>query len=783
MKTKKLFKIGVLSIILLSLLISPNLLLNTAKEAQAKIPLDANAEYCGKPPEVHTGEDEIKIKEEWCNKCCEYKGDDKYGGPIIESIYDWKDQKTQEGKNNVCYGTCRTAETMTYLGYESESEGTTTTVGILTKEFTESKAKVLETSPKVICGALEGESKKLWEPGWIEYQLCLFQKGIVEGTGKMIAGIINAIVGWIVWALNPATYGGFVNNQSVRDIWEILRDYVNLALVLILVFIAIATILGIKKYRWQETLGKLIAVALLVNFSLVIPGIMLDISHFVTYTFLNLAKLDNDNFATSITALYQTEKISSGEKYAFTLVDEADQAATKGWAYSWGNFLLCMIVLIFLGIFSIITLIAIFVTMIFRSGLILMLLCVAPFAFAAWVLPATAGLWKAWWNQFIKWSTFPIIFSVTLYMGITVLNSVNKIDFSTINAAAEAAEKVGPITTCIHIFLFSVFLIGGLIFSVQSGGAISKTVQTQGSKLVLGAGALLGRKIKGGIVESPTYAKAGQALTSVPLLRGVGQEMLVAGEKTKAARVKEYEKELEQVSLGALKQLEKVNLPSKLEKEAYEKRIALVNKLADMGELGKNSLEFIKRNKDDVRFNKKAIAEAVPHYFKIEEGELVDTGDDIKNKVMALSRIKPDKIRDKTQISDFIENTVDDKKAIAAKEGKTEEEQKAIGEETFEKIIQETVKTLSPAQLAGWWKGISPKYMTEKGWGGKEGKIIKAIEKDPEAKKKFYGEAIPTSLTLREASGVGMPQENKGSETPPHSGWVKKGGVWQPPEA
>ncbi|MFA5360474.1 MAG: hypothetical protein WC320_00645 [Candidatus Paceibacterota bacterium] len=781
MKTKNILKIGVFSIVILSLLISPNLLLNTTKEVQAaKIPLDENADYCSKPPEFKQGDDEVKIKEEWCNQCCEITGKDKYENYIIESIYDWDNQTVQGGKNSVCHDTCSLVELFIYMGHENVSEGTTTTLGFITKEFTENKTKLSEKSPKIICSGLEGESKKVWESGWVEYQLCLFQKGVVEGTGKMIAGIINSLIGWITWALEPATYGGFVNNSSVKEIWGIFRDYINLALVLILVFIAIATILGIKKYRWQDTLWKLVVVALLVNFSLIIPGIILDISHFATYTFLNLAKMDNDSFAKSLTTLYQTERITSGEKYAFTLVDKADQDSIEGWAYSWGNFLLCMIVLIILGIFSIITLFAIFVTMIFRAGLILMLLCVAPAAFAAWVLPATAGLWKTWWDQFIKWCTFPVIFSITLFMGITILNTINKIDFSS------AGEKIGPITTFIHIFLFSVFLIGGLIFSIQSGGVVSKTVQKQGSKLVLGAGALLGKKVKGGIVESPTYAKAGKALTSVPLLRGVGQEMLVAGEKAKATRVKEYEKELEQVSLGALKQLEQAKLPSKLEKEAYEKRVALVNKLAGMGELGENSIEFIKRNKDDIRFEKKAIAEATPHYFKIKDGELVDTGDDIKNKVEALGRIKPDKLRDKTQVSGFIKDTVRDRKAAAAKEGKTKNEQEAIGEETFEKIIQETVKTLSPAQLAGWWKGISPKDMVEERWGGKEGKIVKAIEKDIEAKKKFYEEAIPTSQTLREASGIGIPKEEKKDkgpeETPPYPGWVKEGGIWQPPQ-
>jgi hypothetical protein len=322
------------------------------------------------------------------------------------------------------------------------------------------------------------------------------------------------------------------------------------------------------------------------------------------------------------------------------------------------------------------------------------------------------------------------------------------------------------------------FLVGGLIFSVQAGGATSQAVTKLSGKLAVGAGALLSTKLKGKIVESSTYAKAGQALTSVPLLRGVGQEMLVAGEKMKAGRVKEHEKELETVSLGTLKQLEEAKLPSKLEREAYEKRIALVNKLAEMGELGKNSVEFIKHNKDDIRFNKKAIAEAIPHYFKVEDGKLVETGDDIKDKVLALSRIKPDKIKDKTQASDFIKDIMESKASLAAQEGKTEKEQEAIKQETFEKIIQEITKTLSTPQLAGWWLGLSPKDMVEKGWGGPNGMIVQAIEKDPKAKRKFYEEDIPASSALRGASGISGPEKKGTKEQPPGPGWILKNGIW-----
>jgi len=399
------------------------------------------------------------------------------------------------------------------------------------------KGVVQEERAQIICTELD-KGVPAWDPNWIEHKLCLFQKGIVEGTGKLVSGLMNSLISLILWAFDPATYGGFVENDSVKAIWETLRDFMNLALVLILVFIAIATILGIKKYRWQETLWKLIVVALLINFSLIIPGVILDTSHFVTFTFLNLARLDNDNIAKSMMTIYKTEEISGEEKYALTLVDGATQKSLEGWAYSWGNFFLTMAAIIILGLFAIISLLAIFITMIVRSFFIIALLCLAPIAFAAWILPSTVKYWQLWWNQFIKWCTFPISFALMLYMGIVILNSVNKVGLS-----QAAGSKESVISMFIQIILFSMFLVGGLIFSVQSGGAVAQTVQKQGNKLLLGTGALLGTKALKGVTSSDTWRKTQETLekSSITPVHDLGVDMGKMPEKIREAELKRFE--------------------------------------------------------------------------------------------------------------------------------------------------------------------------------------------------------------------------------------------------
>ena len=611
----------------------------------------------------------------------------------------------------------------------------------------------------------------------VQHAVCVSQIGAIEGLGKMFNATINWGIAMTLWAIEPATFGGFVTNKGVTDVGKIIRDFINLFLILGLVFIGIATILGIKKYSWQQTLWKLIVVALLVNFSVIISGMILDVSYFFTYNFLNLAKANNDisvaiksgfNASSTIDSLANyclfseecagvTVSGGGGSAGAFAngpITSASTSVAVKsGWGLSWGNFFITVIGMILIGLFALIALIAIFVTMILRACIIIALLCLSPIAFAAWIFPDTEKYWKMWWEQFIKWCTFPVIFSLMLYMGITVMNGL----FSTIGSGD--AAKLGMIAFGIRMVLFSMFLVAGLIFSIQGGGAAAQFVMKQGSKLGLAAGAFMGTRIKEKIVESPIYKKAGQTLTKVPLLKGVGGEMMITGEKVKAARIKEKEKNLENISLGTLKQLEETSLRSPLERGNYEQRIALTNKLAKMGELGDKSIEFIKLHMQDRNFDQLSISRAVPQDFRIKEGIFGETGPTVKEKVQTLGGIKENKILELTQAKEFIKDQVDKAEKQAKEAGKSEKEIEDIKVQKFNEVIQEIVRTLNPAQLNAFWRAISAKTLIEEEWGGPNGKIMQAIDQLDETKKKFHEEMLPISRGLSEISGVTLPKK------------------------
>ena len=467
MKTKNILKIGVFSIVILSLLISPILNLHPQKASA--------------------------------------------GGGIVEE-----------------------------LGYQSWKE-------IL--------ARVPETQAEKWCDAIYGEEEWKEVPfvtkNWWSHKFCVIQLSVIEGIGAAMFGLTQSLIGYILWALNPVTYGGFVKNIAVQGIWSVLRNFMNLALVLILVFIAIATILGIKKYRWQETLWKLVIVALLINFSLIIPGIILDTSHFITYTFLNLARIDDLDITDSMMKGLASEELARAGKYQLPMIDNiiaTYDSSTKetsveatGWGLGIGKSLIVAILLLLIGIFVVIALVAIFFTMIFRAFMIIALLCVAPIAFAAWILPDTEKYWKMWWQQFIKWCTYPILFALMLYIGIYIMTGIK------LGTAGLAKEdiKIGLITTVVQMILFSMFLVGGLIFSIQGGGAVAQFVMKQGSKVRAKVRAFVGYKALKGVTGSESYRKAHNFLEKSKFapLHEIGVWMGRQPEKIRSAELKQIQED------------------------------------------------------------------------------------------------------------------------------------------------------------------------------------------------------------------------------------------------
>lgn len=91
-----------------------------------------------------------------------------------------------------------------------------------------------------------------------------------------------------IWVLvEVASFQYFINVPAVINGWTIMRDLVNMGLIVFLLYLAFATLLSLSSVNLEKDLIKLVLAVVLVNFSRMIVGLFIDVSQIIMLTFVN----------------------------------------------------------------------------------------------------------------------------------------------------------------------------------------------------------------------------------------------------------------------------------------------------------------------------------------------------------------------------------------------------------------------------------------------------------------------------------------------------------------
>ncbi|MBI2098262.1 MAG: hypothetical protein HYT49_01180 [Candidatus Wildermuthbacteria bacterium] len=313
---------------------------------------------------------------------------------------------------------------------------------------------------------------------------------VLAEAAEFIYGGVASVLQWVVRNMLsiPVAPGAPGITPVVTEGWELSRSFVNAILLLILVFIGLATILRFREYEIQRTLPRLIIVALLVNFSGILVGLVVDIANIIANFFFGAVS-----------------KVS--------------------WAVPWPGASgitgsgLAQIVASSLGIL-LYYIIAIFIYFAFialmftRTFVLWTLAILAPLAFAASILPATRSYWNRWLSTLLHWAFIPVPIGFFLYLaGFTLVNSAG----SAFDPAFSRVES-NPIVAFISPFLALFLLFAGLTLTAFGGpmrsiGRFAKKAATIGAGF-LAAQAIMraaeSKKVrstieKGAVSESPRW--------------------------------------------------------------------------------------------------------------------------------------------------------------------------------------------------------------------------------------------------------------------------------------
>ena len=228
---------------------------------------------------------------------------------------------------------------------------------------------------------------------------------------------------WLLETMADPARMEIMESEMVQIGWQFTSSLANTAIIIILIVIGIATILNKDSYGVKKALPKLIIVALLVNFSLVLVGAVVDIANIILMTFFEMeigSQITGalaESWGSIITSMsaYLTASMT-----AFAIPFSAPFAQIAFVGAMTGFFLPQIIDAVMqtvIGSFMAVTLFTYGVLFAVRVFVIQILAVVSPLAFIAWVLPKTRNLWERWFKTLVGWASLGIVLMFFLLLS------------------------------------------------------------------------------------------------------------------------------------------------------------------------------------------------------------------------------------------------------------------------------------------------------------------------------------------------------------------------------
>jgi len=324
---------------------------------------------------------------------------------------------------------------------------------------------------------------------------------------------------WLAAALLEWTLSiqQFTKVGVVESGWAVCRGLCNMFFALILLIMAFDTVLHLNKFPVKTILPKLVIAILLINFSLVIAGVVVDFSQVMTNYFVSGAS-GNSNISNQLMTGFNIQKAVQDPATTGAITGASRMAQLFGVILSFFfAIILCLIATFAVGAGAIF--------MIIRMVYIWILLIFSPFAWLSFAAgnKGTEGMnFSGWWSQFIKWTMFAPIYTFFIYLAVMIASQGTMLDqISNSNAAALNSELTGVsaflgggLRYIIQYCIIVIILLLGLYYAQKSGMAGAKAVVGFGGKLAKGTGKFLGDKTqnwlaKGAKMEGTTrFGKA-----------------------------------------------------------------------------------------------------------------------------------------------------------------------------------------------------------------------------------------------------------------------------------
>lgn len=317
--------------------------------------------------------------------------------------------------------------------------------------------------------------------------------------------------------------------SAIQYGWEVFRNLLNLFFILILVFISISTILQVDSYGYKKMLGKLVIAAILINFSMFFTKVIIDASNITALVFYKQIMIDSDNQvakspeagdnevsktiaagakaaadssknnlsmgimnALGLQTVWGVSKVTGGNESFGSAkttstnpaIKSANAIAGAGGAKMaltpWNMTLVGLGGSVFVLMLAFIFFAASFMLLI-RTVILIMLLVTSPIAFAANVLPQTAGLSSRWWKKLTSAVLFAPVYMLLMFVTLKMIWGRSDKVTDLLSILSNSGNSA--INSIFFFFLLCAMLVMCLTVAASVGAAGSKTMNSWGKSL------------------------------------------------------------------------------------------------------------------------------------------------------------------------------------------------------------------------------------------------------------------------------------------------------------
>lgn len=228
---------------------------------------------------------------------------------------------------------------------------------------------------------------------------------IIHFLGLFLILVINILI-------LVAQYNNFINSTAVTNGWVIIRDVANMGFIVVLLVIAFSTVLGIEQYSWKKMLGRVLIMAVLINFSKMICGLFIDFSQVIMLTFVNGFK--------------ETAGLDFVEFLGIRKWTELDWDAAKKTGLSPWNATISYLLALLMSIIAVVTIGIMLVVLIARIVALWILVVLSPIAYIAHVVPGGEKYASQWWQSFTKYLIVGPALAFFIWLSLSMASQLGK---------------------------------------------------------------------------------------------------------------------------------------------------------------------------------------------------------------------------------------------------------------------------------------------------------------------------------------------------------------------